>query len=259
VHAAEDPRYVAVASPLHTAFVVVLLTVLVAASFISIHGKTGVQGGPLAIYASTFIWQWSMFAIIVIGVRLHGARVGALLGRRWRSLEDVLLDVVIAILFWMGAAMVLFGLKLLAGWITGSGLPPLGHATPQQTQQALDQALKPIRGLIPQNHLQYAMWILTASTAGIVEEFIFRGYLQRQFVSLTKNAAMGIAISAALFGAAHAYQGMVNVVIIGCYGALFGMLAHYRRSIKPGMIAHAWQDILAMLIAVVVSSKHFTP
>jgi len=40
------------------------------------------------------------------------------------------------------------------------------------------------------------------------------------------------------------------ILPIGLYGVMFGILSHWRRSIRPGMIAHAWHDAL---IGIVVS------
>jgi uncharacterized protein len=52
-------------------------------------------------------------------------------------------------------------------------------------------------------------------------------------------------LAAAMFGLAHLYQGWRMAIVIGMYGLMFGVLAHWRRSVRPGMIAHAWQDALA--------------
>jgi membrane protease YdiL (CAAX protease family) len=52
----------------------------------------------------------------------------------------------------------------------------------------------------------------------------------------------GICISAIIFGAAHGYQGTGMMIAIAFYGALFGLLAHFRKSLRPGMMAHAIQD-----------------
>ena len=79
---------------------------------------------------------------------------------------------------------------------------------------------------------------------------IFRGYLQRQFIALTKSVPAGILLSGAAFGAAHAYQGFRMVILIGLYGTMFGVLAHWRGSVRPGMIAHALQDSLSGVLAV---------
>jgi membrane protease YdiL (CAAX protease family) len=63
-------------------------------------------------------------------------------------------------------------------------------------------------------------------------------------MALTTSAPAGILLSAATFGAAHAYQGLRMVILIGLYGAMFGILARWRGSVRSGMIAHAWQDSL---------------
>jgi Type II CAAX prenyl endopeptidase Rce1-like len=68
-------------------------------------------------------------------------------------------------------------------------------------------------------------------------------------MALTKSAPAGILLSGATFGIAHAYQGFRMVILISLYGAMFGMLAHWRGSVRPGMIAHAWQDSLNGVLA----------
>lgn len=81
-------------------------------------------------------------------------------------------------------------------------------------------------------------------SAGICEESLYRGYFQRQFMALTKSVPAGILLSAAAFGGAHAYQGFRPAFQIGLLGAMAGVLAHWRKSVRPGMIAHTLQDVL---------------
>ena len=69
--------------------------------------------------------------------------------------------------------------------------------------------------LLPQGRLESALWIVMSLTAEICEEALFRGYFQRQFMALTRSAAFGIFLSAATFGAAHAYQGLHHAAQIG--------------------------------------------
>ena len=71
-------------------------------------------------------------------------------------------------------------------------------------------------------------------------------------MALTKSAPAGILLSAAAFGAAHAYQGFRMVILIGLYGAMFGILAYWRGSVRPGMIAHAWNDSFNGVLAALV-------
>ena len=102
--------------------------------------------------------------------------------------------------------------------------------------------------LLPQNSAEIAWWVALSLTAGLCEEVLFRGYLQKQFLSLTKNAAGGILISAVLFGAAHGYQGLRRAVTISIMGAILGTAAYWRRSTRPGIVAHASQDLLGGLL-----------
>ena len=92
------------------------------------------------------------------------------------------------------------------------------------------------------------LWVVLSITAGICEEAIYRGYLQRQFMALTKSVPLGIVFSALVFGAAHSYQGLAQAMLIGTLGAMGGTLAYWRRSVRPGMIAHVLQDVLGGFI-----------
>ena len=49
-------------------------------------------------------------------------------------------------------------------------------------------------------------------------------------------------LSGLIFGSAHGYEGVGRMVLVGIYGMMFGLLAHFRRSLRPGMIAHAFHD-----------------
>jgi len=80
--------------------------------------------------------------------------------------------------------------------------------------------------ILPHGDPEITLWIALLVTAGICYETVFRGYLQWQFIALTKNVPAGILLSAAAFGAAHAHQGFRMVILIGLYGAMCGILAH---------------------------------
>jgi membrane protease YdiL (CAAX protease family) len=85
-------------------------------------------------------------------------------------------------------------------------------------------------------------------SAGFCEEVVFRGYFQIQLRALSGHAVPAIVGQAVIFGIAHGYQGIRNVTVITGLGVLFGLLAHWRRSLAPGIAAHAWTDIVAGLI-----------
>jgi membrane protease YdiL (CAAX protease family) len=105
-----------------------------------------------------------------------------------------------------------------------------------------------VGSLLPKRALEAAVWILVALSAGFCEELVFRGYFQRQFHAFTGSLPAAIALQAFVFGFAHFYEGTWAVTKIVLYGGLFGALAAWRRSLRPGMIAHAWSDLYGVVI-----------
>jgi len=166
---------------------------------------------------------------VYLGVRKR-LKLRDLIGGRWAKPEDVLLDLMIAAGFWLAAIVVL-----------GAGAM-LMHLDQAGKFESMRQQLG---FLIPSTTLELLVWFCLSTTAGICEEIIFRGYLQRQFAAFTSSVLAGVLLSAVVFGAAHGYEGGPRMVLIGIYGLMFGLLAWWRRSLRPGMIAHAWHDAIS--------------
>ncbi|CAP54415.1 putative protease [Gluconacetobacter diazotrophicus PA1 5] len=89
---------------------------------------------------------------------------------------------------------------------------------------------------------------MLAACAGVIEELAFRGLLQRQIAYLSGRTWIGVVAQAAIFGAAHLYQGPVLAAQITVLGLLFGAAAAVRGSLVPGMFAHVLEDALSGLV-----------
>jgi uncharacterized protein len=220
----------------HTVLILLLMAGVATLSAMGHEGRKA-GPGPMGSYVSTLIWQWALFALVIFGVRRKGLKLGDLLGRKWRGFDDVMMDVVYAAGFFVVSKLVLA--VIVVAVMKALQLP--------DDTFTLKKSMDAVSSLTPRTLAEMAVWISLSLTAGFVEEVVFRGYLQRQFSALTRNAAAGIILSALIFGSAHAYQGFLQVTIIAALGAMFGMLAHWRRSLKPGIIAHAGQDIFSGL------------
>lgn len=225
--AAPAPRQSSrVAAPLHTAIVLAVEAVLAYSAQLRTPQMHAVDhAGRLRMYERTMLVEWLVLALVIVGVRLHGSPLSAIFGERWRSLRQFFTDMGIALAFLIVSIIVLSVLG--------------GHNRGADASTAF---------LFPHGRAEISMWILVSLTAGICEEGLYRGYLQRQFMAFTKSAAIGIALSAAAFGAAHAYQGWRHAMQIAALGAMLGTLAYWRRTVRPGMISHAAQDILAIFV-----------
>ncbi|HTC94093.1 MAG TPA: CPBP family intramembrane glutamic endopeptidase [Terriglobales bacterium] len=236
---ADQPRYYRLLAPWwHT---VLLIAIFLLASAGQAHTLGGIveRHGRLPLYISTIAFEWVMVGFIWLGIRRRGLRLRDLVGGRWKSPEDVLLDIGIALGFWIASIAVLAAVRYALGLVSFNET--------QNMQQAREIS-KTLGFLIPQGIREMIVFTALAMTAGFCEELIFRGYLQKQFHAATHNAWISIALQGILFGAGHGYQGVRYMIVIGIYGILFGILAYLRRSLRPGMITHAWQDFSSGLI-----------
>jgi len=217
----------------HTALIVLLI---LANSFAGSSKVSAVSGhsSRILLYGGTIITEFVFIVIIWFGIRSRGVRMRDVVGGRWDTVEAFLLDVGLASLFYVVVIFVLLGLRIL-----------LGTIDLHNVQKTMDDTLKTLGPLAPHTYLEAGMFVLVSVCAGLFEEIIFRGYLQRQFSAVANNAAVGIVASGIIFGLAHGYQGPRLMIVIGVEGIFFGLLAHFRKSLRPGMMAHALQDSIA--------------
>ncbi len=199
------------------------------------HSAFGVaKRGHVAGYLTAAAFEWLMILFVWFGVRRRGGHLADLLGERWSRWSQVFRDIGLAIAF------------LVASNIILAVLAHLLKATPNQA----------LRGLVPRGAAEMIVFVFLSLTAGICEEIIFRGYLQRQFALLVRSSFAAVLIQGAIFGASHGYQGPKYMAVISAYGCLFGAMAHWRRSLLPGMTAHFLQDgVLGLLLGAAMKRR----
>jgi uncharacterized protein len=188
-----------------------------------------VEGHKLAQYLWTMGLEWLLVGLVWLGVRKRMS-LRELIGGRWAKLEDFFLDIVYAAVFW-GAAMLVLGVCAKLMHLDQAG--------------KIEDMRKQIGFLAPGTNLELAVWFCLSWSAGFCEEVIFRGYLQRQFAAMGRSTLFGVVVSAIVFGASHGYEGPARMFLIAIFGLMFGLLAWWRKSLRPGMIAHAWHDSLS--------------
>ena len=175
----------------------------------------------LALIAVEFSFVW----FVAIGIRARGHTLRELFGRRWRTAFDGAGDLVLALVtvgFLHISGPLLY--YLLGRWASNTGF------------------------LLPATLPESVVWIAVSAAAGACEELVFRGYLQRQLWSLTKNLPAALLLQAIIFGIGHIYQGWKPALVTAIYGLVFGLVAAWRRSIIPGAIAHTIIDVMGGLV-----------
>ena len=175
-------------------------------------------------YLSLIGLQLLWVRFIHAGLKKRGHSLSELTGGRWTSARDVLMDL-------------LFG--------------AIGFVTAATAAEALTRALNGTQAntafLLPHGVPESVLWVLVSITAGLCEEIVFRGYLQRQLAALTGSVIAGILLQAIAFGISHGYQGPAQMAITGSYGLVLGILAWWRGNIRAGALAHAATDIVGGL------------
>jgi len=185
------------------------------------HMRAGLDLNRISLYERTLLFEWLLLGLVLWGVWLNGCSLFEVLGERWRSGKQVLVDVGLGMLFLISSILVT---SIIAG-----------HGESANTS---------VQFLLPRTGNEKALWVALSITAGICEEAVYRGYLQKQFSAMMRSVPAGIALSALLFAGSHLYQGSARATVIAVMAVCGGILAQWRGSVRPGMIAHGLQDLL---------------
>ena len=217
-----------IASWLHLAGLLVIGAAVTGLGLLAQRGHAGgAASGQLAshsqaipIYLTAIVMDWALFYYCWAGVHRRGSSLWSLSGGRWTSWRSVAVDLAIALPFWIVWEGAAYAVATLLG----------------------PSSAKSVDSLLPHSLFEILLWSATCVTAGICEEIVFRGYLQRQLHALGGSIAAAVASQGVIFGVFHGYQGWKNVITISVLGILFGLLAAWRKNLRANMIVHAWAD-----------------
>lgn len=139
-------------------------------------------------------------------------------------------EIGLGVLLGVGAwVTVLAGIMLFALLLYAVGV---GESLPKQPP-----ALIPFIAALP-----IGLKILISLSAGVVEEWFFRGFLQPR---------MGIVLSTLLFALAHFSYGQPFMLVgITLLSLIYGLLVQWRQNIWPAIAAHTLFDAVQLLVVV---------
>jgi len=227
-----------IASNFHTGlFVSIFASLAVAGAIFQAHLAAQPSSGattsgaphaqPLSLYLGLIAMEIGLFSFVRGGIGRYHVSVRSLIGRAGTTLRSIATDAAIALAFWLVWSLI--------QWAWGQ------MGSPDSATEIYS---------LPRSPLAIVLWIGVSVAAGISEEFAFRGYLQRQLTTLCGHVGWAIVLQALLFGMAHSYEGWQCAGRIVLFGLLAGMLAQWRKSLRPGMMAHGLTDIMAGLFGL---------
>ncbi len=180
----------------------------------------------LVLYASTIAFQWLATALVAWRAWAHGY-TAAQLGLVFSDRLGILLAAVV------GAATI-----ATLQWLN---LRRVGRI-PVESRGALQPIAERI---LPQSAIELLPYFALAITAGLCEEFLYRGFAMAVFTQAGLRTSLVVFVSSALFGLAHSYQGRGGMVMTFVVGIVLGLSRITYNSLIPAVIWHTAVDVVA--------------
>src|SRR5258705_8801886 len=180
----------------------------------------------LSLYASTIAFQW--FAVAVVGWRAWAqgftvSQLGLIVPDKSRILiAAVVGSATIASLQWLN-------------------LRRMGRI-PVQARGRLQAIAERI---LPQSAVELLPYLALAITAGLCEEFLYRGFAMAVLAHVGLQTWVAVVLSSVLFGLAHSYQGRGGVVMTLLIGLILGTSRIAYNSLVPAIFWHSAVDVVA--------------
>jgi membrane protease YdiL (CAAX protease family) len=188
----------------------------------------------LSLYASTIAFQWLLVAVIF-----------------WRSFSRHLspneLGLVVSGVWQTGSvALVVTALLCVNQW---AGVRKIARLPPDQRGFLFQFTQK----IMPQTTAEAFAFVALACTAGLSEEFVYRGFVfavfSRAFAGSAFASFFAVLVSSAWFAMAHLYQGRHGVITTFVVGILFCAVRIWTGNIVPAIVGHIGVDLVAGLYA----------
>jgi CAAX protease family protein len=180
----------------------------------------------LVLYASTIAFQWLAVAVVGWRVWAHGytaPQLGLVCHDR----------ITLAIAALVGAATI--------GSLQWLNLRRVGRI-PVDSRGPLQAIAERI---LPQSTVELLPYLALAITAGLCEEFLYRGFAMAALTRAGLGAWLVILVSALLFGLAHSYQGRGGIVMTFVVGLVLGVSRLTYNSLVPAIFWHSAVDVVA--------------
>ena len=209
--------------------ILVLLILVIALPLLSLWTGKRIRAGVAVPavkylrYARTVAILWSLTALAVYALRLHHREPT-----------------------YVGLRPPQHPAELAAGLITL--VAPL-LATLSGARRVLEgDYARALRAVVPADAGEWLAFIPVAATAGICEEFLYRGYALTILSAMSGNVLLGALLSSVAFGIGHAYQGRKGMLGATITGGLYACVFLATGSLYPCMLGHFAQDVVGAAV-----------
>ena len=180
----------------------------------------------LVLYASTIAFQWLLVAVVGWRAWAHGytsPQLGLVYHDRTKLVIAGLVGAaIIANLQWLNLRRV-------------SHIPIESRGPLQAVAERI----------LPQTAVELPPYFALAITAGLCEEFLYRGFAMAALAHVGMSAWLVVLVSSILFGLAHSYQGKGGMVMTFVVGLVLGASRLAYHSLVPAIFWHSAVDMVA--------------
>ena len=180
----------------------------------------------LALYGSTIAFQWILMSLVAWRALARGLRVEDLGLARFVSPSLV---------FWSTCGALLLG---LFQWFNLRRVGRMTGVVPDFMRKLAERVL-------PRSTMEFAPYCALAITAGVCEEFLYRGFAMAVLSRAGIVPWAVVLISSVLFGLAHTYQGKSGIFGTTLMGLVFGIARLLLQSLVPVIVWHSVVDLVA--------------
>jgi len=202
-------------------------------------------GARRSFYRRLLVLEWGLALVTVVvwlaAPDVDAAQVGLAWPERWPGPVATVL-VVLVLLFVLVSTRALRGGALLEA----------ARTTPRRSGDGR-HAEAPVHAtlaLLPRTAGERRLFTVVGVTAGVCEEWVYRGFFLAVVGALVGDVSTPVlvAIAAAAFGLAHAYQGVAGVVTTGVLGGVMAVLYLSTGSLLLPVLLHAVIDLRFLLV-----------
>ncbi|HEY4630879.1 MAG TPA: CPBP family intramembrane glutamic endopeptidase [Blastococcus sp.] len=201
-------------------------------------------GARRSFYRRLLVLEWGL-AVLAFIVWLSAPDVGAgQVGLQWpQQWPGPVTGVVVVLVL---AFVVVSTRALRSGALLGAAEPVRRPGEGRHAEPPASATL----ALLPRTAPERRLFTLVGVTAGVCEEWLYRGFFLAVVAALAGGLPTGVLVLAAgvAFGLAHAYQGRAGIVTTGLLGGIMAAVYLDTGSLLLPVLLHAAIDLRFLLV-----------
>lgn len=202
-------------------------------------------GARRSFYARLLVLEWGLALLaMVVWLSAPGVEAGQV-GLRWpREWPGPVTGVVVLLVL---VFVVVSTRALRGGALLESAAPVRRRSGEGRHSEPPAQATL---ALLPRTTAERRLFTLVGVTAGVCEEWLYRGFFLAVVAALAGNPSTSVlvVVAALAFGLAHAYQGLVGIVTTGLLGGIMAAVYLQTGSLLVPVLLHAVIDLRFLLV-----------